>query len=142
MPALARTDVINKLNRGQPLMYAALVASGTAVVLVAITLGAGTYLSIVRLPRLHDLWQTGYGQTLIVKVALVAVTLSFGAVHHFIVRPRLDRASDALLARVSRSLAAEVGVAAAVLLVAAVLTNSKPPPPPGAIQNAAAGTHR
>ena len=33
MPALARTDVINKLNRGQPLMYAALVASGTAVVL-------------------------------------------------------------------------------------------------------------
>ena len=116
--------------------------SGTAVVLVAITLGAGTYLSIVRLPRLHDLWQTGYGQTLIVKVALVAVTLSFGAVHHFIVRPRLDRASDALLARVSRSLAAEVGVAAAVLLVAAVLTNSKPPPPPGAIQNAAAGTHR
>ncbi len=43
-----------------------------ATVLVALVLAAGTYLAIVRLPHLHDLWRYGYGQVLLVKLALVA----------------------------------------------------------------------
>ncbi len=93
-------------------------------------LAAGTYLSIVRLPHLADLWTTGYGQVLLVKLSLVAVVLAWGAFHHFLVRPALAGAGDGFLARVGRSLAGESAVGIAVLLVAAVLTDSKPPPQP------------
>jgi copper transport protein len=101
--------------------------SGLATVLIGLVLAAGTYLSIVRLPQLHDLWSTGYGRVLIVKVSLVGLALLWGAFHHFAVRPALVRADDGFLTRIGRSLAGESLVGAAVLLVAAVLVDSKPP---------------
>lgn len=104
--------------------------SRLAIALIALALVAGTYLSIVRLPHLADLWTQSYGQVLLVKLALVAVLLGFGAAHHFLVRPKLMRAGDGFLARVGRSLLCESAVAISVLLVAAILTGSKPPPRP------------
>ncbi len=106
--------------------------SRLAMVLVAVVLGAGTYLAIVRLPHLHDLWTTGYGQVLIVKISLVGVALMWGAFHHFVVRPRLERGEGGpFMTRVGRSLIGESMVGVAVLLLAAVLVDSKPPPRPG-----------
>lgn len=102
--------------------------SRLAVVLVALLVAAGTYLSILRLPRLHDLWTTGYGHDLLVKLGLVCVALAWGAAHHFIAAPRIDRAGVA--SKLSRTLAGETAVAMAVLLAAAILTDSKPPPQP------------
>jgi copper transport protein len=99
--------------------------SRLAPVLVALLLGAGIYLSVLRLPHFHDLWTAGYGQVLLVKIGLVSLALAWGGFHHTIVRPRLDR-----LSWVSRSLAGEGAVAMAVLLVAAVLVDSKPPARP------------
>ena len=84
----------------------------------------------MRLPRLHDLWTQSYGQVLLVKIALVAVVLAWGAVHHFLVRPALERAGDGFLVRVGRSIAGESLVGIAVLLAAAILVDSKPPPRP------------
>jgi copper transport protein len=104
--------------------------SRLATVLIAFVLAAGTYLGIVRLPHPSDLWTHDYGRVLLVKIGLVVVVLAWGAVHHFFVRPALDRASDGFLTRVGGSLAGESAVALAVLLVAAVLTDSKPPPQP------------
>ena len=101
------------------------------MVLVAVVLTAGTYLSIVRLPHLRDLWTQGYGQVLLVKIALVGVALAWGGFHHFFVRPRL--ASGGRRVRrtaVGRSLLGESLVGMAVLLAAAVLVDSKPPPQP------------
>jgi copper transport protein len=99
-----------------------------ATVLVGALLAAGIYLSVLRLPRLADLWEASYGQLLLVKLALVALALGWGAAHHFLVRPRLERpGSERLLARVTRSLAAESAVAMAILLVAAILVDSRPP---------------
>jgi copper transport protein len=106
--------------------------SRVAVALVGLMVAAGVYLSVVRLPRLSDLWTTGYGQVLLVKVGLVLLVLAWGAVHHFAVRPALERAGEGFLARVGRSVLGETAVAAAVLLAAAVLVDSKPPPPPDA----------
>ena len=103
-----------------------------ATALVGLVLAAGTYLAIVRLPALHDLWREGYGRVLLVKLGLVVLVLGFGAVHHFVVRPALARGADGLLARVGRSVAGEAAVGLAVLLAAAVLTDSKPPPQPAA----------
>jgi copper transport protein len=100
-----------------------------ASVLVAIVLGAGVYLSIVRLPALSDLWTAGYGRVLLVKLGLVSLALTWGAVHHFVARPALERGSGApVLARLRGSLAGESAVGMAILLAAAVLVDSKPPP--------------
>jgi copper transport protein len=104
--------------------------SRLAVGLVALVLVAGVYLSVVRLPRLSDLWTESYGQVLLVKIGLVLVVLAWGAVHRFVVRPALAGAGDGLLARVGRSVAGEAAVGIAVLLAAAVLVDSNPPAEP------------
>jgi putative copper export protein len=104
--------------------------SRLATVLIALVLAAGTYLSIVRLPHLHDLWTESYGRVLLIKIGLVCFALLWGAFHHFVVAPALERADTGFLTRVGRSLAGESLVGVAVLLVAAVLVDSKPPPRP------------
>jgi copper transport protein len=104
--------------------------SRLATWLVALVLAAGTYLAIVRLPHFRDLWTQGYGQVLLVKIALVGLVLAWGAIHHFVVRPSVGQAGDGFLARVGRSVAGESLVAIAVLLAAAILVDSKPPPRP------------
>jgi copper transport protein len=102
--------------------------SRLATVLVALLVVAGTYLSILRLPHLHDLWTTGYGHVLLVKLGLVSLALTWGAAHHFLAVPKVERGGAT--GRLSRSLLGESAVAMAVLLVAAVLVDSKPPPQP------------
>jgi copper transport protein len=97
--------------------------------LIAIVLGAGVYLSIVRLPQLSDLWTAGYGRVLLVKLGLVSLALTWGAVHHFVARPAIERGTGGpILSRLPRSLAGESAVGMAILLAAAVLVDSKPPP--------------
>jgi copper transport protein len=104
--------------------------STVAGVLVGLVVSAGVYLSIVRLPQLSDLWTAGYGRVLLVKLGLVALALSWGAFHHFVARPAVERGG--FLARLPRSLRGESAVAIAILLAAAVLVDSKPPPRPAA----------
>jgi copper transport protein len=103
--------------------------SRLATVLIVVILTAGIYLSILRLPQLDDLWNQRYGQVLLVKLALVSLALLWGAAHHFLVRPALERGAP-LFASLPRSLAGESAVGMAILLVAAVLVDSKPPPQP------------
>jgi copper transport protein len=115
---------------------------------VAVLVLGGTYLSLQRLPHLADLWASGYGRTLLVKLGLVCVALAWGALHHFVARPVLERGgSTGLLARLPRSLAGESAVALAVLLAAAFLVNAKPPPkaapvPPAASNVSSVRAHR
>jgi copper transport protein len=100
--------------------------SRLATGLIGVILVAGVYLSIARLPHLHDLWTAGYGHVLLVKLALVALALSWGAFHHFVARPAVERGRSFSL--LPRSLVGESAVGVAILLVAAVLVDSKPPP--------------
>ncbi len=108
-----------------------------APLLIGLLLAAGIYLSVLRLPALHDLWTTGYGHVLIVKLSLVALALAWGGFHHFVVEPRLAR--PGVQSRVRGSLAGEMTVGLAVLLVAAFLVNSKPPARPAPSPTQAAG---
>lgn len=101
--------------------------SRLATVLIAVVLGAGVYLAIVRLPNVSDLWTSGYGRVLLVKIGLVSFALLWGAFHHFVVAPALERADTGFLGRIGRSLAGESMVGMAVLLVAAILVDSRPP---------------
>jgi copper transport protein len=103
--------------------------SRLAPVLIVVLLGAGTYLSVLRLPHLADLWNESYGQVLLVKLGLVSLALAWGGAHHFLVRPKLERGAP-LFAGLPRSLMGESAVGMAILLAAAVLVDSKPPPQP------------
>jgi copper transport protein len=104
--------------------------SKLATVLIALVLAAGTYLALVRVPHLHDLWTQRYGVVLSIKISLVCLALLWGAFHQFVVKPRLATAGSGTLARVGRSLGAEAMIGVAVLLMAAILVDSKPPPRP------------
>lgn len=114
--------------------------SRLATVLIVLVLAAGIYLSIVRLPHLHDLWTESYGQVLLVKIGLVCVALAWGAFHHFLVRPALGRADAGFLSRIGRSLIGESLVGISVLLVAAILVDSRPPAKPIGNSNTSALT--
>jgi copper transport protein len=108
------------------LRRAALLAfSRLATVCVAVLLLAGTYLAILRLPQLSDLWTTGYGHVLLVKIGLVALALAWGGLHKVLVVPRVERGG--VVPRLRASLLGESMVGMAVLLVAAILVNAKPP---------------
>ena len=98
-----------------------------APVLIALLVGAGVYLSVLRLPQPSDLWTASYGKVLLVKLALVSTALLWGAFHHFVVRPRLESTRW-----VRKSLVGEGAIAMTILLAAAVLVDSKPPPQPDA----------
>jgi copper transport protein len=97
---------------------------------VGLMVVAGVYLAYVRLPQASDLWHQRYGQVLLLKSTLVAVALSWGALHHFVVRPALERGRGTRSHAIARSLLGESAVAIAVLLVAAVLVNENPPQRP------------
>jgi copper transport protein len=102
--------------------------SRLATLSVAALLGAGIYLSIVRLPAFSDLWSESYGRVLLVKIGLVVVALMWGAFHNFVGAPALAAGgSSRWTARLGRTLLGEASVAMAILLLAAILVNSKPP---------------
>jgi copper transport protein len=102
--------------------------SRLATLLIAALLGAGIYLSFIRLPALSDLWTEGYGRVLLLKIALVSIALLWGAFHHFVARPALvSDGSSAWPARLGRTLVGEASVAMAILLLAAMLVDARPP---------------
>lgn len=100
--------------------------SRLATGLIVVILAAGIYLAFLRLPHLSDLWTAGYGQVLVVKIGLVCLALAWGAFHHFVARPALERGGS--MRGLPRSLVGETTVGVAILLLAAILVNSKPPP--------------
>jgi copper transport protein len=101
--------------------------SRLATVCVGVLLLAGIYLSILRLPHLNDLWTTGYGRVLFVKIGLVSLAFAWGGLHKLIAVPAVARGGESALPRLRGSLVGESMVGMAVLLVAAVLVDAKPP---------------
>jgi copper transport protein len=118
--ALVVWPLVPELRRGAFLAF-----SRMATVCVAALLLAGVYLSILRLPQPSDLWTTGYGHILLVKIALVALALAWGGLHRLIAVPAV--ASGGVLPRLRASLVGESMVGMSVLLAAAVLVNANPP---------------
>jgi copper transport protein len=89
----------------------------TASVLILIT--TGTLNSLRHLTSVEELWQTRYGLTLMIKLALVAATLAAAAVS----RRRLTQHRVPL-----RSVRIEATLTVAVLVVTALLSMTAPPP--------------
>ncbi len=85
----------------------------------------GLFAAWVHLGTLPALWQSTYGRTLLVKLAVLSVVAATGAYNWRRVRPALG--GDPATARLRRSASLELAVAAAVIAITAVLVATPPP---------------
>jgi putative copper export protein len=98
--------------------------SPVALVSAAGVVASGVFASWVHVEHLSALWQTNYGRTLLVKLALVLIALAIGAYNFKRVQPQLSNETGTL--RLRRSAAAELGVGFLILLVTGLLTGISP----------------
>lgn len=107
--------------------------SNTAFVSVLFLIGSGVGASLVHLPTLATLWDTSYGQALLVKIGLLCVALLLGAFNLLRTRPRLLAHRErpelgpgaAVLLR--RLVAGETLLVVSAVAAAAVLASLPPP---------------
>ncbi len=120
--------------------------SNTAFVSVVVLVGSGIGASLIHFPTFSSLWQTSYGQALLVKIGLLGGTLLIAGVNLLRIRPRLAASTvrpelGAGAARLLRSLVlGEVALIAGAVAAAAVLSSL--PPPAKALASAAQATAR
>jgi copper transport protein len=107
--------------------------SNVAFVSVLVLIGAGTGSAVQHMPTLASFWQTSYGKSLLVKIALLAAALLLAAVNllrnvprfkAFGTRPELGAPAASLLRRL---VAGEALLVAGAVLAAAVLSSLPPP---------------
>jgi copper transport protein len=118
------------------------VALGSVLVLGAAGIGE----TINHLPAINALWETGFGQAILVKTGLIAVALALASINLFRSTPRLAAAGDApdvgepASVRLRTLVSGEALIVAGVVFAAAVLTSLAPPPPAFSLQNSAAAS--
>jgi copper transport protein len=107
--------------------------SNTAFVSVLILIGSGIGASLVHLPTFASLWQTSYGQTLLVKIGLLSAALLLGAVNLLRTRPRLlahrerPELGPGAAEILRRLVTGEVLIVVSAIVAAAVLASLAPP---------------
>jgi copper transport protein len=107
--------------------------SNTAFVSVLALIGSGAGASIIHLPTFSSLWQTSYGQALLVKLGLLGVALMLASVNLLRTKPRLAAYRErpelgpgaAVLLR--RLVSGETLLVASAVVAAAVLSSLPPP---------------
>jgi len=107
--------------------------SNVAFVSVLVLIGAGTGSAVQQMPTLASFWQTSYGKSLLVKIALLAAALLLAAVNLLRnvprfkasgTRPELGAPAASLLRRL---VAGEALLVSGAVLAAAVLSSLPPP---------------
>jgi copper transport protein len=98
--------------------------SPVALYSAGIVVVSGVIASLVHVQHLNDLWQTSYGQILLVKLGLVALTLMTGAYNFRKVQPQLVREDGTATLR--RSAVLELGFGFLILVVTGFLTGTSP----------------
>ncbi len=116
IPAAMRLE---KDDRGPAVADLVNAFSPTALAFAGLTASAGVFAAWLHLGAIPALWQTQYGKTLLVKLAILGIVTATGAYNFLYVKPRLGKLDG--VQHIRRSATIEVGVAAVVLLVTAVL---------------------
>lgn len=103
--------------------------SPLALTAATVLVASGILTAVRHLRYVSALWTTSYGETLIVKLCVVAVVFGLGAWNWRRVKPTLGtpEASE----RLKRSARRELTVAGLVLLITSVLVSLPSPRPPG-----------
>jgi copper transport protein len=99
--------------------------SPVALASAAVLAATGVFAAAMQLDGIAALWQSVYGRTLLVKLALLGAVFATGAYNWKRVRPALGQ--EVGVARLRRSAGVELAVGIAVLLVTAVLVATAPP---------------
>jgi copper transport protein len=117
--------------------------SNVALASVIVLAGTGIGEAIDHMPAVNALWETGYGQAILVKAGLLVAALTLASGNLLRSTPRLAAARErpelgAPAAGLLRSLVSgEALVVAGVVFAAAVLSSLAPPPPAFALENSA-----
>jgi len=117
--------------------------SNVALVSVVLLAGTGIGETIEHMPAVNALWETGFGQAILVKTGLLGAAALIASGNLLRSKPRLVAARDrpelgAPAARLLRRLiSGEVVVVVGIVFAAAVLSSLAPPPPAFALQNSA-----
>jgi len=120
--------------------------SNLALAAVLLLLASGTGATIIHMPAVNALWETGYGVTILAKLGLLLAAMGLGAVNLMGTRPALLAARERSVPGTSaarllrRLISAEAVLVAAAAFAAALLSSLAPPPPSWALQNSAAAT--
>ncbi len=107
--------------------------SNTAFVSVLALIGSGVGASLIHLPTFSSLWQTSYGQALLVKIGLLAGALLLAQVNLLRTKPRLAASRDrpelgtGAAALLRRLVSGEILLVAGAVVAAAVLSSLPPP---------------
>jgi copper transport protein len=104
--------------------------SNVAFVSVLVLVASGIGSSLLHVPTLASLWQTSYGEALLVKIGILGAALLLAAVNLLRTKPRLVAGGDlatssAVLLR--RLVGAETILVAGAIFVAALLSSLAPP---------------
>jgi copper transport protein len=117
--------------------------SNVALASVLVLLASGTGATIVHMPAVNALWDTGYGQAILVKIGLLLAAMALASANLLRAKPQLAAAAGSeergkpaagLLRRV---VGGEAILVAGAVFTAAVLSSLAPPPPAFALQNSA-----
>ncbi len=117
--------------------------SNIALPSVLALLATGTAATIIHMPAVNALWETGYGKAILVKIGLLSAAIGLAAINRLRSKPRIiagrgDPELGASAARLlRRTLSGEAFLLAAAVFAAAVLSSLAPPPPAFAEQNSA-----
>ncbi|MDQ3809175.1 MAG: copper resistance protein CopC [Chloroflexota bacterium] len=99
--------------------------SPTALVFAGTAAATGVFTAWLHLETWSALWQTEYGRTLLVKLAILSVVIGAGAYNWLRVKPALGDAVGSR--RIRRSATVELTAAVLVLIVTAVLVATRTP---------------
>jgi putative copper export protein len=98
--------------------------SPIALMSAALVVASGAITSWLHLENVSALWTTTYGRVLLIKLLLVALTLTMGAYNFRTVQPQLVREEGA--ARLRKSAVLELSFGALILVVTGFLTGIAP----------------
>ena len=93
--------------------------SPIALLFAGLVATTGVFAAWMHVGSVAALWQTGYGRTLLLKLAVLSMVAGTGAYNWLRIQPQLGK--DSATSRIRRSAAFEVAIALVVLLVTAVL---------------------
>jgi copper transport protein len=105
--------------------------SNTAFVSVMVLLGTGVGAAVLHLPVLAALWQTSYGEAILIKAGILLAAMLLASVNLLRTKPGLSRpdVSEASARLLRRLVSAEAVLVTGAILVAAILSSLAPPPP-------------
>jgi copper transport protein len=107
--------------------------SNAAFVSVMVLIGSGVGAAVIHMPTLASMWQTSYGQTMLVKIGLLATAMLLAAVNLLRTKPRLAASTRQPelgpgAATLLRRLVAGESLLVVSAIVAAAVLSSLPPP--------------